>query len=201
MTALRRALAVVASIAIGSVSTPTARGGAQLEGGDGQDPRAAPDIEDARVGEDAAVGQLLDPGQAQPRRRVQPGPERHPRVEGQDDVVGRAPVAPPGRSDDQPPADAHDREVGLPGVGPVGLLDDPRPELADRPQPERLEMAERLGDLGHGAIGGGPVARRDVGTDDRRPARVQPRAEALVDELERGLDGRAARAPPARGSR
>ena len=171
--------------------------GSQLEGGDGQDPRPAPDIEDARAGEDPAIGELLDPGQAQPRRRMQPGPERHPRVEREDDVAGLAPVASPGRSDDQPPSDAHDREVGLPGIGPVGLLDDPRPQLADRSQPERLEMAERLGDLCHGPVGSGPVACRDVGADDRRPARIEPRAQALVDELERGLHrGPTRRRPP-----
>ena len=147
--------------------------------------------------DDAAVGQRLDRGQAQPGRRMEPGPERHPRVEREDDIVGPAPVAPPGRPDDQPPADAHDREVRLPGLGPVGLVDDPRAELADRPQPECLEVTERGRDLGHGAVGRGAVACRQVGPDGRRPGRVDPRAKALVDELERRLDRRPARSRPA----
>ena len=141
-------------MAIGSVSSPSARGGTQLQRGDGQDPRATPDVEHPRAREDAAVGQRLDAGQAQPGRRMQPGPERHPRIEREDDVVGRPAMAPPGRPDDQPPADAHDREVGLPGVCPVGLLDDPGAQLADRAQPECLEVTERLGHLGRGSLGG-----------------------------------------------
>ena len=110
---------------------------------------------------------------------------------------GCAPVPAPGRPDDDPPPDAQDREVRLPGLGPVGLVDDARPELADRPQPERLEVAERLGDLGDGALGGGGIAGRQVGPDRRRPGRVDARAEALVDEVEGRLDGRAAGRDPA----
>ena len=171
---------------------PQRAGGAELERGDREDPRAAPDVEHARAREDPAVGQRLDPGQAEPGRRMEAGPERHPRVEREDDIVGRAAVAPPGRADDQPAADPHDREVRLPGVGPVGLLDDPRAQLADRTQPERLEMTERLGHLGSRPFGGGPVASREIGTHDRRPARIEPRAETLVDQLERRLDRRPA---------
>ena len=74
-------------------------------------------------------------------------------------------------------------------------------QLADRPQPERLEVPERLGDLGRGSLGGGTVARRQVRPDDRRPARVEPRAETLVDQFERGLDATSRRALPDRGSR
>ena len=53
-----------------------------------------------------------------------PVPNAIPGIEREDDVVGRAPVAAPRRPDDQPPADAHDREVRLPGLGPVRLVDD-----------------------------------------------------------------------------
>ena len=162
--------------------------GAQLERGDGQDPRAAADVEDAGVRHAAPIGHRLERGEAQPGRRMEPGPERHPRIEREDDIVGGASMAAPRRPDDQSPADAHDREVRLPGVGPVGLLDDPRPELPDRAEPERLEMAERLGDLGHRAIGRDPVARRQIGAHGGRPGRIQPSAETLVHELERGLD-------------
>ena len=61
-------------------------------------------------------------------------------------LVGGGLVAAPRRADDQPAADPQHREVRLPGIGPVGLVDDPRPQLADRPQPERLQVAERVGD-------------------------------------------------------
>ena len=79
--------------------------------------------------------------------------------------------------------------------------DDPDPQLADRPQAERLEVAERIGHLDRGAVGGRSVARRQVGADDGGPGRIDRRAEALVDQLERGLDATFRRAPPGRGSR
>ena len=127
--------------AIGSVSTPRTPRRPELHRGDREDPRAAADVEDAGAGQLAAIRERLERRQAQPGRRVQAGPERHPRIEREDDVVRRAPMAPPGRPDDEPPADPQDREVGLPGLGPVGLVDEPGPQLADRPQPERLEVA------------------------------------------------------------
>ena len=89
---LRRALAAVASMAIGSMSTPRAARRPELDRGDRQDPGAAADVEDARVREGAvAVRERLERREAQPRRRVEAGPERHPRVEGQDHVVRRRP--------------------------------------------------------------------------------------------------------------
>ena len=84
---------------------------------------------------------------------MQAGPERHARIEGEDDVVGLAPVASPRRADDDPPADAQDREVRLPGIGPVGLLHDARLEFADRPQAERLEVTQVARDVGDGRLG------------------------------------------------
>ena len=48
--------------------------------------------------------------------------------------------------------------------------------------------------LADGQPGGGPIAAGQVGPDDRRLVRVDPRAEALVDQLEARLD-----AGPARG--
>ena len=122
---------------------------------------------------------------------MEAGPERHPGVERKDDVAGRAPVAAPSRADDEPAADAHHREVRLPCLGPVRLVDDARPQLPDRPQPERLEMAEGGGDLGDGRVRGRAVPRRQVCPDDRGPARVEPGAEALIDQFEGGLDRRA----------
>ena len=65
------------------------------------------------------------------------------------------------------------------------------------PQPERLEVAERLGDLGRGGLGRGRVARGHVAADDGRPRRVDARAEPLLDEVEGRLDGRPAGRDPA----
>ena len=108
---------------------------------------------------------------------------------------GRLVVA-PGRPDDDPAPDPHHREVRLPRLGPVGLVDDPRRQLADRAKSERLEMAERLGGLGGGPLRRRRIAGRDVRPDGRRPGRVDPRAEALLDELERRLDARSAGSDP-----
>ena len=57
-------------------------------------------------------------------------------------VVGSGFVLAPGRLDHQVTADAHHREVLLPRLGPVLLVDDARRQLADVPELERLEMAE-----------------------------------------------------------
>ena len=136
-------------------------------------------------------------GEAQPRRRVQAGPERHPRIEGEDDVVRSPAMAPPRRPDHEPAADAEHREVGLPGLGPVGLVDDSGRELADRSEAERLEVAERLGRLRGSSASPRHVAGRQVGPDDGRPGRVDPGAEPFVDQLEGGLDARSGRRPAA----
>ncbi len=85
-----------------------------------------------------------------------------------------------------------DREVRLPGLGPVRLVHQPRPELADRPQPEGLQVPERLVHDRRRALGRGPIAGRQVGADDRRPGRIDPCPEALVGQLEAGLHGRPA---------
>ena len=76
----------------------------------------------------------------------------------------------------------------LPGVGPVFLVDDPRLELADRSQAERLEVTERAARRRHGVLGGHPVASGHVRPDDGRPADIYLGAETLVDEDERRLD-------------
>jgi len=96
-------------------------------------------------------------------------------------------MAPPGRADDDPPPDPQHREVRLPRIGPVRLVDQAGPDLADRAQTERLEMAERLGGLGHPALRGSRITRGQVGPDRRRPRWVDTSTEALVDELEGGL--------------
>ena len=170
---------------------------------DRQDPGPAADVEDARGRRRTpAVGEPLERGEAQPGRRVEPGPERHPRVEREDDVVGLAAVPPPGRPDHEPPADAQHREVRLPGLGPVGLVDDARRQLADRPQAERLEVAERLGSprptAGSTAAA---VARRQVGPDDRRPGRVDAARRGPRRPARTPARRSSRRAPPGRGSR
>src|SRR3954465_1618410 len=102
----------------------------------------------------------------------------------------------PGRTDDETLPDAHDREVGLPCLRPIRLVDDPRPELADRTQPESLQVSERGRDIGDGPGGRRPVACWHVGTDRRRPGRIDTRAESFLDELERRLDRRPPRCRP-----
>ena len=178
------------------------RRGAELERGDGQDPRAAADVEDARVGR-GRRGRPPPRAAARHSRVVgwSPVPNAIPGSSARTTSSGRASVASPGRPDDEPPADAHDREVRLPGVGPVGLVDEPRPQLADRPQPERLEMAERRrrprpprGPRRPGREPGGRRGRWPAGSDragrpdPRRPARTRARPTSRP-------------APPGRGSR
>ena len=75
---------------------------------------------------------------------MEPRPERHPGIEVDHDLVAGSAVAPPARLDDEPAPEVQDVEVLLPRLGPVGLVDDAGPQLADRPQAERLEVAERL---------------------------------------------------------
>ena len=87
---LRRALAIVASMAIGSMSTPSARVAPEPHRGDRQDPRAAADVEHAARPAARRSASGLERREAQPGRRVEPGPEGHPGIERDDDVVGRA---------------------------------------------------------------------------------------------------------------
>ena len=85
----RRALASVASIGDRVGVHAERRRGAELHRRDGEDPRAAADVEDARAGQLAAVRHDLERGEAQPGGRVEAGPEGHPRIERDDDVVRR----------------------------------------------------------------------------------------------------------------
>ena len=59
------------------------RAAPKLGRGDRQDPGAAADVEHARAVEQAVVGQRLERREAEPRRRVEAGPEGHARVEGE----------------------------------------------------------------------------------------------------------------------
>jgi hypothetical protein len=165
---------------------------AELHRGNREDSGAAADVEHARAGQPPGLGQRLDAGQAQTRRRVQTRPERHAGIEREDDVTGGGPMTPPCRADDDPAAHAHDREVGLPGIGPVGFLDDARPHVGDRPETERLKMAQCDRDLIGGSLCRIGIAGGQVRPDGGRSARVDSRPEPFVDELECRLDGRPA---------
>ena len=109
---------------------------------------------------------------------MQAGPECHARVERDDDLALGRDVLAPGRADDDPSPDAQDREVLLPGARPVLLVDERDLELADRPQPERLEVPEPRPGVLDRRLGGATVLRREVGAHRRGPRRIDvvPRA-------------------------
>ena len=136
------------------------------------------------------------PDQAESRRRVEAGPEGHARVERDDHLVGDGAMPPPGRPDDDPPAEPQDREVALPGVGPVVLVDLARLQLADGAQPEGLEVAKVGLDLRDVGGGRAVIGHRQVGAHDGRAAGIDAGSQPLVDELERGLDAHAAGRDP-----
>ena len=105
----------------------------------------------------------LERGEAEPGRRVQPGPERHARIERDHDVAGLRPMPPPCRPDHDPSPDAQHREVAPSRPPPSPTRGRRASQLADRAQAERLEMAERLARLGDGP--------RRVGLRRRAPGR------------------------------
>jgi hypothetical protein len=76
-------------------------------------------------------------------------------------------------------------------------VDETGRQIADRAQPEGLEMAECLGRRRNGPPRRSRVARWNIGPHDRRTSGVDTRPEAFVDELERWLDARPARGDPA----
>ena len=134
---------------------------------------------------------------------MEAGAEGHARVERDDDVVGVGVDVAPGRPDDEPPADAQHREVLLPGVRPVLLVDRPRRQLADGAQPEGLEVAEVAASTASMAACAADRVERAAGSRGRWPAALgsERRREPLVDELEGRLDGRRRPVPRATGSR
>jgi len=90
------------------------------------------------------------------------------------------------RIDLQPPADPQHRKVALPRLGPVGLANGPRLELADRPESEGLQVPQgrgRLGDRGppERRIALADLAKRPV---DRFPDEIAPVARFAPDERE-----------------
>jgi hypothetical protein len=124
---------------------------------------------------------------------VEAGPEGHPGVHGDHDIARLAAMAAPRRPDHDAAPDSQDTDVALPGGGPVGLVDDLRPQLPDLPQPEGLEVAEGAIHLVPRTPGGPRVARGQVGPDRRRRRRVDRRDEPFVDEREPRLDAHAPR--------
>src|SRR5207245_4507050 len=135
---------------------------------------AAADVEDAGAGQQAFVGQPLDALEAQPCGRMQARAERHARIEGEDDIAGLTAVAAPGRSNDETAPDSEHREVRLPCLGPVHLVNDACLDIADGPETERLEMTQGLPGSRHRPTSSGAITCGQIGTDDGRPTRVDP---------------------------
>ena len=153
----------------------------ELERGDGEDARPTADVEHARapqtaVGRPAARAPPGTAGSSDGARSRRPCPGSSARTTSSGRARWRRQVGP----DDQPPADAQDREMRLPGLGPVGFVDDAGPQLADRAQPERLQVAEAASTSCAAASASAPVAHRARSrgrspAGPGRPARRGPR--------------------------
>src|SRR6185503_941338 len=115
-----------------------------LRGGDREDARAGSDVEHALRLERDRRERL----EALLRRRMQARAERHARIEHDLDHAVRVARLGPRRAHEET-ADAQRRELRLPRLEPVLLFDLLRGELADRPEPERLEVAERIANVVH----------------------------------------------------
>ncbi len=211
---LRRALASVDSMAIGSVSTPRASAAPSFAAAMARMPDPQPTSRTRAPPMALRVGASASRAARQSRVvGMEARPERHPGIEREDDVVGLSAVAPPGRADDEPPADAQDREVlpstprpspprarsgsaarrwsaaRTPGGGRAPRRSGPRPP---RPRTRRARARSR----GRRPVASGRRAPRAPRRRDRTRARpiVPPRrdaAEDLADRLDRldvGLD-------------
>ncbi len=122
-----------------------------------QDARATAHVEHSRSGEVTILGEVLDAGQAQARRGMQSGPKRHARIDVDDDITRAGFKFAPGGADDRLSANAQDREVFLPCLGPVLLVHDADREFADRSQLECLEVAQIAPDLLDSGARRGPI--------------------------------------------
>ena len=188
-TRLCRALARVASTAIGSISRPR-RASHRADGGDREDPRAAADVE--RAAERSPVRALLERLEAQPRRRVEPGPERHPWIEVDDHLVAGASMrASSACTTSRRPTwstwkcSFHASAQSASSTNRVWSS-----PIGRSPNAWRWPSASRRS---RRRARRRPVASRHVGANRRGPARVDPRAKPVVDELEAGLDARPTR--------
>src|SRR5439155_473593 len=90
------------------------------------------DVEPSPGEGDADLGQTIREDPRRNDRPVTPELRREGRGEGDEDVTRLRPMPPPGRLDHDPPSDADHREVGLPGLRPVSLVDESRRDLTDR---------------------------------------------------------------------
>ena len=153
---------------MGSVSTARTGPAPSSAAATARMPEPQPTSKVAALVDDAVVGPALEPRQAQPRGRVEAGAEGHPRVQRDDDVVACRLIVTPGGLDDDAPPQTHDREVLLPGAGPVLLVDLGHVQLADGTQVEGGEVAQALPGHGDGGLGGGHVEGRQVGPDGDR---------------------------------
>ena len=163
--------------------------------------RPAADVEDRAPLDRAVVGEPLERGETEPCRRVQPGPERHARVEGQDDVSVGGAMSSPGRSDHQPPADPKHGKCCFHASAQSAsstsrVLTSP---IGRRSNTCRWPSADV--DLGNGPLDRGRIGGSDVRPDRGRPSRIDARTQPLVHQLETRLDARPCRVPRGRGSR
>ena len=132
------------------------------------------------MSQQSLICERLEGCQAQASRRVETRAEGHARVQRQDHVAGLLAVAAPGGPDDHPLPDPQNWEVALPGLGPVFLADQARLQLADRPQAEGLEMAQRRARVADRGLDARRVAAGQVGPDDGWLGRIHDRAEPFV---------------------
>jgi hypothetical protein len=101
-------------------------------------------------------------------------------------------VAAPRGPDDHAPPDPEHREVALPRLGPIRLANRPDLQVADRPQPEGLQVAQGAGRLGYGGFHGRRIEAGQICPNDGWLGRVDDRAETFVGQPETGFDARAA---------
>ena len=120
---------------------------------------------------------------------MQTGAEGHARIERDDDVVGCPLVVAPGGLDDDAPPQAHDREVLLPGAGPVLLVDLAHLQLPDGTQVEGGEVTQALSSHRDGGLGGAHVEGRQVSTDGDRGVEDGRSRQALLLGAEGLLHG------------
>src|SRR4051812_23237244 len=87
--------------------------------------------------------------------------------------------------DDEPAPHTQHRKVALPCLGPVLLVNEPCLELANRPQPERLQVAKVVAGALDGVAG---VGGRRIRANGHRPRWVDARGQPVVYQIEWCLD-------------
>ncbi len=137
--------------------------GPELGRGQQENARAGADVQKRVAGFQMALDQL----HAEGGRRVRAGAERHARIEFQHDLPRAARIIPPGRLDHDALADFLRPEKGLPGLGPVLLIDSPvtqavnQTDMVAQPGDFRLQhRAARVEALVFGQVADHGMARR-----------------------------------------